>query len=221
MSCGSAPLLLASGQVPARSRALFNFLYGATATCFLILTRWQTGFTGIRDGEASNPGPTFSASDGVTTPLPPSQDWNLRFRSLVHVPGSSCRRPLLVSCPSRQPLHFPFSPCPGPLHPPLSHLLLHPARSRRSPPVLHCSHCSSSQPFSSSGRRSHRPVLVSPLPSPRWGLLSCPLLSRPFSPLSRMGHVQFHASSHRCSSCGTAHWRHPDGLASRARFQCL
>ena len=73
MSRGSALPFLASGSVPARSRAPFNFLDGATATCFLILILWQTGFTGftgIRVGEASDPGPTILASDGVTTPPP-------------------------------------------------------------------------------------------------------------------------------------------------------
>ena len=74
------------------TRWLMFFLLPSMATCILILVLWQTGFTGIRVGEASTPGPTVSASDGVTTPLLPSQDQDLMDTSgsgPVSVPGSS------------------------------------------------------------------------------------------------------------------------------------
>ena len=148
MSRGGAPFLSVSGRSQARSRAPFVFLFGATATCILILVLWQTGFTGIRVGEASNPGPTVSASNGVTTPLPPSQDRDLMETSssgplsqslapLVPAPSSGFRPP---QAPSTRPSRFcSFSQsgsaarrpsCPA------GTVLLRPPLMPTSPPVL-------------------------------------------------------------------------------------
>ena len=52
------------------------FFSGATTFCFVLLVFLQAGFAVIRVGEASNPGPD-SATDGVTTPLPVSQELDL------------------------------------------------------------------------------------------------------------------------------------------------
>ena len=100
---------------------------------------------------------------------------------------------LLLSSPTLRLLLLPstptfhVSPCPGPLHPPLSHLLLLPIRvpplaARLAQPALFVlAAVLLLQPG------SHRPVLVSPLPSPHSALLSCPLLSRSLSPPLKVG----------------------------------
>ena len=70
-------------------------------------------------------------------------------------------------------------------------------------------HCPSSQPFPSSGFHflCVRSVFVSSsFPHPRQASLSGPLLSRPCSPLSRVGHLRLHALTHRCSPRGAAPW---------------
>ena len=99
----------------------YKFLSCATATgCFVYLVQRQAGLSGIRVGEASNPGPFPATSDGVTTPLPSSQDRDL-IESVVTTSGppSPVQDPPLVGCnpcvagsrPVRAPASRPTRVC--------------------------------------------------------------------------------------------------------------
>ena len=155
---------------PSHFRCSVSFLRGATTFCFLLLVLWQAGFAGIRVGEASNPGPN-SASDGVTTPLPVSQD-----RDLVDILA------VAVSPPQS------FAPAAAPA-PPLGALLPNPCVSRSPParppssrPSRFCSDPRSgaasrrpSCPARTARARSRSPL---PLPAPD-DQSSCPRLVSP------------------------------------------
>ena len=173
---------------------------GATISIIVIL--WQISFLGIRVGEASNPGPALPdfvpVSDGVTTPLPQPQDQDLEI-SVSGVVSRPPSFPTVASPPlSFTPAALPYHPAP-PVCSPFSLLFLFPVWFCCSPLFQSCPLCSSPQPLPSPG--SHfvccRSVIVSPsCPRSCQDFLSGPLLSRPCSPLSRVGHLRFHALAH-------------------------
>ena len=198
MGRGVAPFAsVVSGRSRTQPRTPSIFQIGATTTgaLILILVLWQTGFTGIRVGEASNPGPTVSASDGVTTPLPMSQD-----RDFMDTSGA---RSVLRS---RTPLISVPSPSPAPVANPYVSVSP-PPQASSSRPTRFCSfsrpgsaarrqpgpHCSSSQPFPPSLPPPPQAAALAltdqsscppPFSPPRPAFLSCPLMPRSFSPLS-------------------------------------
>ena len=164
------------------------------ATIALIVILRQINFLGIRVGEESNPGPTMSisvpVSDGVTTPLPQPLDQDLE----ISVPGVVSRSPgsLSVAAPSLSLSHqllllvFLY-PLTFSLH--LFVLLASVPLARTAP------HRSRSPPPASTV--CFRSVIVSSsCPHPCQAFLSGPLLSRPCSPLSRVGHFRLHALAH-------------------------
>ena len=191
---------------PVRSWSFRFFRLGATIAVILVL--WQIGFNGIRVGGASNPGATMSvsvpASDGVTTPLPQFQDRDLDDSSQVHDTRQSRTPPVSAPSPSPASVANPYVSVSPPLQAsfacpsrfcsfsrfgsatrrPSSQARTLPLRTRSPPP----------------GSRSHS--LGSVFAPPRPALLSCPLLPRSLSPLSRVGHLRFHAPPHRCSPRG-------------------
>ena len=199
-----------ASRVSSRSRFLRFSWLGATIAVILVL--WQMSFFGIRVGEAANPGPTMSnsvpASDGVTTPVPQFQDQDLE----ISAPGLLSRPPdsVPVAALSLSPVSMCLCPSPaGSLCAFLPFQFLLPAWFWCPPLFQPGPHCPSSQPFSSSSFRSLcvRSVFVpSSFTFPRQALLPGPLLPRPCSPLSRVGHLRLHALTHRCSPRGAAPW---------------
>ena len=129
---------------------------------------------------------------------------------------STLRLPPLPSTPT---FHGPTLPRPGPRAP-----LAFAPSPKLVPPlaVLPGPHCSSSQPFSSSGHRSHRPVLVPPS-RPRARLFcpvtTCPDHSLPLTVGPRS--VPCVLTSMLTLQDSSLPTTPSHGLASRARFQYL
>ena len=166
----------------------------------MALVLWQAGLAGTRIGEAPHPRPGSAMTDGVSTPLPPSQDRDLI--DLVDTGGGHqlpwSPRPQALrnrsstpssSGPPCQPTCLWSSGHPSILRPPQPHLLSLSALPRRPPPLLSRTHFPPLQPLS-------RPR--SAIPTPAFFARSLFVLIIPTPPM--VGDLQLHATSHRRAS---------------------
>ena len=103
---------------------------------FVALVLWQAGFAGIQVDEASHPGPGSATTDGVSAPLPSSQDRDL-VDTVVTVTGHQfpVLEPSSTDASTAQPLV-----CLAIFVPSQPYLPSRTALPRRPPPLLPCAH---------------------------------------------------------------------------------